>query len=916
MSNKSKILFFSIVFLFLPVFSFSATAEDIRNQINQLLEEIKRLQSELSILREIPSGFSFTRNLKLNMTGEDVKYLQILLNRDSETRVSVTGPGSPGQESNFYGVKTFYAVEKFQEKYRAEILTPYNLAKGTGYVGPSTITKLNSMLLASSLCGDGIIQGSEVCDAGNLNSKTCQSLGFSRGNLSCSKDCLSFITSGCSSSYNNPPILRFIGNKTVYEGSVLSFSVSASDPDGDALSYSASGLPLGAVFENGNFSWTPNYQQAGAYSITFKASDGRISDEEKIFITVSNAIASVNRAPILSAIGNKTVYEGSVLSFSVSASDPDGDALSYSASGLPLGSSFSGRSFSWTSPKKGSYEIIFTVSDGRISDSETVEILINEKACQPLTCASLAYSCGSHSDGCGGILSCGSCSSGYSCISGKCNIASGGYYVDPVSGLDSNTGDANAPFKTVSHALSKAKGGDIIVLNEGKYPHLSIRWTTGFNDWVTLRGINREKVIFEDGISLGGAYANANFYLKFEDLTIKSNTVSLNTGARKVTNTGIWALGADTVALYGPGYLTFNRCHFDGSGRTQDATAAFIPGWSHVYFDECEIEGWTVGISSSGRSLAADIISDIKVENSHIYNISRVHASIGLALLGKNVIIRGNNMHECGSDACILLGSGCVDCVIRDNIIHGAKVPLDGSGDHPDCIQMYNYGDPSVGPNMPFENVLIENNVMWDSDRQIIHWGGIETPPKNIVLKNNIMDQSMRDYGWTMETRGAWDGSITFINNTTIGRARMKESNYAINNNLMTGLESTYTGPVEKNAVSASSNIWTYSDFPEGENSNTLISQSKWNEMLSEDYHPLINSIACNGTVNGKPGAAIGARDCVCSSNSQCQEVYGSNYSCNAKKCVAQNSLIFQSYAEISKAIEDILKKINDLLSK
>ena len=824
MSNKSKILFFSIVFLFLPVFSFSATAEDIRNQINQLLEEIKRLQSELSILREIPSGFSFTRNLKLNMTGEDVKYLQILLNRDSETRVSVTGPGSPGQESNFYGVKTFYAVEKFQEKYRAEILTPYNLAKGTGYVGPSTITKLNSMLLASSLCGDGIIQGSEVCDAGNLNSKTCQSLGFSRGNLSCSKDCLSFITSGCSSSYNNPPILRFIGNKTVYEGSVLSFSVSASDPDGDALSYSASGLPLG--------------------------------------------------------------------------------------------SSFSGRSFSWTSPKKGSYEIIFTVSDGRISDSETVEILINEKACQPLTCASLAYSCGSHSDGCGGILSCGSCSSGYSCISGKCNIASGGYYVDPVSGLDSNTGDANAPFKTVSHALSKAKGGDIIVLNEGKYPHLSIRWTTGFNDWVTLRGINREKVIFEDGISLGGAYANANFYLKFEDLTIKSNTVSLNTGARKVTNTGIWALGADTVALYGPGYLTFNRCHFDGSGRTQDATAAFIPGWSHVYFDECEIEGWTVGISSSGRSLAADIISDIKVENSHIYNISRVHASIGLALLGKNVIIRGNNMHECGSDACILLGSGCVDCVIRDNIIHGAKVPLDGSGDHPDCIQMYNYGDPSVGPNMPFENVLIENNVMWDSDRQIIHWGGIETPPKNIVLKNNIMDQSMRDYGWTMETRGAWDGSITFINNTTIGRARMKESNYAINNNLMTGLESTYTGPVEKNAVSASSNIWTYSDFPEGENSNTLISQSKWNEMLSEDYHPLINSIACNGTVNGKPGAAIGARDCVCSSNSQCQEVYGSNYSCNAKKCVAQNSLIFQSYAEISKAIEDILKKINDLLSK
>ena len=85
--------------------------------------------------------------------------------------------------------------------------------------------------------------------------------------------------------------------------------------------------------------------------------------------------------------------------------------------------------------------------------------------------------------------------------------------------------------------------------------------------------------------------------------------------------------------------------------------------------------------------------------------------------------------------------------------------------------------------------------------------------------------------------------------------------------------------------------------------------------MFSDDYHPFINSMACDGTVNGKPGVAIGARPCVCAADSQCQEVFGSGYSCSNKKCVGQSSAVDQSYAEISKAIEEILKRISDLLS-
>jgi hypothetical protein len=40
--------------------------------------------------------------------------------------------------------------------------------------------------------------------------------------------------------------------------------------------------------------------------------------------------------------------------------------------------------------------------------------------CIPNTCASLGYSCGSWSDGCGGTLNCGTCASGYTCSAGTC----------------------------------------------------------------------------------------------------------------------------------------------------------------------------------------------------------------------------------------------------------------------------------------------------------------------------------------------------------------------------------------------------------------------------------------------------------------------------------------------------------------
>lgn len=97
---------------------------------------------------------------------------------------------------------------------------------------------------------------------------------------------------------NNPPrIIPPIGGKTVNEGQLLNFIVSASDLDGDSLTYSASGLPPGASFnDHGTFLWRPDYSRGRAedYKVIFTVSDGRggIVNEE-VFIKVRDVIDTV-----------------------------------------------------------------------------------------------------------------------------------------------------------------------------------------------------------------------------------------------------------------------------------------------------------------------------------------------------------------------------------------------------------------------------------------------------------------------------------------------------------------------------------------------------------------------------------------------------------------------------------------------
>lgn len=87
--------------------------------------------------------YQFGRNLSVGSSGSDVMQLQKSLNSMGFT-IASTGAGSPGNETSYFGVMTKGALAKWQEAHTAEVLAPWGLTKGTGYLGTESRKFMNS----------------------------------------------------------------------------------------------------------------------------------------------------------------------------------------------------------------------------------------------------------------------------------------------------------------------------------------------------------------------------------------------------------------------------------------------------------------------------------------------------------------------------------------------------------------------------------------------------------------------------------------------------------------------------------------------------------------------------------------------------------------------------------------------------
>ena len=135
---------------------------------------------------------------------------------------------------------------------------------------------------------------------------------------------------------NQAPILNTIGNQSIDENGLLTFTVTATDPDGDALTYSATNLPTGASFDAATqiFTWTPDYTQAGSYTnVNFEVTDGVATDAEDITITVNDIVTDAGLVAYYPFNGNANDesgngHDGTVLGGAVLTTDRFGNAQS------------------------------------------------------------------------------------------------------------------------------------------------------------------------------------------------------------------------------------------------------------------------------------------------------------------------------------------------------------------------------------------------------------------------------------------------------------------------------------------------------------------------------------------------------------------------------------------------------------
>ena len=199
---------------------------------------------------------------------------------------------------------------------------------------------------------------------------------------------------------NSPPVLSPVGNKTVSKGSLLTFTASATDPDlpAQTLTYTLdAGAPAGASINpsNGVFTWTPSPTQGpSTNTVTIRVTDNGpppLSDFKTITITVLD----VNTAPVLASLPNRTVDEGTLLSFTASATDTDlpAQTLTYTLdAGAPAGASIAPATggFTWTptlaqGPSTNTVTIRVTDSGSPpLSDSKTITITVNDVNTPPV----------------------------------------------------------------------------------------------------------------------------------------------------------------------------------------------------------------------------------------------------------------------------------------------------------------------------------------------------------------------------------------------------------------------------------------------------------------------------------------------------------------------------------------------------
>ena len=172
---------------------------------------------------------------------------------------------------------------------------------------------------------------------------------------------------------NVAPVLAAIGNRTVEVSTLLAFTATATDADvpANTLTFSLdAGAPAGATINaaTGAFTWTPGGD--GQLPDHGPRDGQRHAGADRHRGDHGHGAGGANNAPVLGAIGNRTVAELATLAFTATATDPDAGAHAdvLARRGAPAGATINATTgaFSWTPTEAqgpGSFPITVRVTD-------------------------------------------------------------------------------------------------------------------------------------------------------------------------------------------------------------------------------------------------------------------------------------------------------------------------------------------------------------------------------------------------------------------------------------------------------------------------------------------------------------------------------------------------------------------------
>lgn len=131
--------------LLMPEYEYSnhiQTIDRLKNMVAVLQKRIaEKQEQEPQIANNTHKNtYLFTRDLTIGSIGEDVRVLQRTLNRLGFV-LAQQGSGSPGNETNRFGVLTQRALAQFQKK--------YNIMPARGYFGPKTKNIIENIIKES-----------------------------------------------------------------------------------------------------------------------------------------------------------------------------------------------------------------------------------------------------------------------------------------------------------------------------------------------------------------------------------------------------------------------------------------------------------------------------------------------------------------------------------------------------------------------------------------------------------------------------------------------------------------------------------------------------------------------------------------------------------------------------------------------